>query len=145
MIRIDWATPAGVLLAIEPTPVEITRHSLALSGGYNDPANAELMGHASLISPDEVIDSYGEAIAAGMRAFLLFVDGVFAGDGDLRNFRGTTAEFAFMIAAPAAQGKGLGTRFATMIHEPRLIEVLNANDWQLFEKSKAEPDDLPSA
>ena len=38
------------------------------------------------------------------------------GDGDLRNFRGSTAEFAFMIAAPAAQGKGLGTRFATMIH-----------------------------
>lgn len=116
MIRIDWETPAGALLAIEPTPAEITAHSLALSGGYNDPANAELMGHANAISPGEVVDSYAESIAGGMRAFLLFVDGAFAGDGDLRNFRGTTAEFAFMIALPAAQGKGLGTRFATMIH-----------------------------
>lgn len=116
MIRIDWRTDAGALLAVEPTTAEITQHSLALSTGYNEPANAELMGHRSLISPGDVVDSYGESIAGGMRAFLLFVDGQFAGDGDLRNFRGNTAEFAFMIAVPSAQGKGLGTRFATMIH-----------------------------
>lgn len=116
MIRIDWDTDAGALLALEPTPAEIAAHSAALSVGYNDPANAELMGHAQLISAVEVIESYADSIAAGMRAFLLFVDGAFAGDGDLRNVRGTTAEFAFMIAAPTAQGKGLGTKFALMIH-----------------------------
>ncbi len=116
MIRIDWQTDAGALLAIEPTAAEINTHSLALSAGYNEPANAELMGHANIISAAEVVDSYAESIAGGMRAFLLFVDGAFAGDGDLRNFRGTSAEFAFMIAAPLAQGKGLGTRFAAMIH-----------------------------
>ncbi len=117
MIRIDWKHPgAGTLLAIEPSPAEIAKHSNALSTGYNEPANAELMGHATAISPDEVIDAYTDSIAAGMRAFLLFVDGAFAGDADLRNFRGNTAEFAFMIAAPTAQGKGLGTAFAAMIH-----------------------------
>jgi RimJ/RimL family protein N-acetyltransferase len=116
MIRIDWQTDAGTLVALEPTPTELATHAPALSAGYNHPANAELMGHTQAISPAEVIDSYTDSIADGMRAFLLFCDGALAGDGDLRNFRGHTAEFAFMIAAPSAQGKGLGTRFATMIH-----------------------------
>jgi RimJ/RimL family protein N-acetyltransferase len=116
VIRIDWTTDAGALLAIEPTTEELVQHSAALSVGYNDPANATLMGHTALISAHEVVESYAQSIADGMRAFVLFVDGAFAGDGDLRNFRGDTAEFAFMIAAPTAQGKGLGTKFATMIH-----------------------------
>src|SRR5690606_22540420 len=80
------------------------------------PANAMLMGHTQPITPREVVDGYREAIAGGMRAFLLVRDGALAGDADLRNLRGSTAEFAFMIASPSAQGKGLGTRFATMIH-----------------------------
>jgi RimJ/RimL family protein N-acetyltransferase len=116
VIRIDWHTDVGHLVALEPTPAELELHAAALSAGYNDPANAELMGHANLISPAEVVEAYADSVAAGMRAFLLFVDDAFAGDGDLRNLRGPTAEFAFMIAAPNAQGKGLGTRFATMIH-----------------------------
>jgi RimJ/RimL family protein N-acetyltransferase len=116
MIQIEWATDVGELLALEPSLQEIFLYSEKLSAGYNDPANATLMGHTSLISATEVVDSYRDSIAAGMRAFLLLLDGEFAGDGDLRNFRGATAEFAFMIAAPSAQGKGLGTRFALMIH-----------------------------
>lgn len=116
MIRIDWHTDGIHLVASEPTAVELDQYSATLSDGYNHPANATLMGHTAPISPVDVVDSYQDAIAGGMRAFLLFVDGALAGDGDLRNFRGTTAEFAFMIAAPAAQGKGLGTKFATMIH-----------------------------
>jgi len=116
MIRIEWRVGGMELVAIEPTQAELAEHAPALSAGYNHPANATLMGHTKDISPAEVVESYTESIAAGMRAFLLFVDGALAGDGDLRNFRGTTAEFAFMIAAPTAQGKGLGTKFATMIH-----------------------------
>jgi RimJ/RimL family protein N-acetyltransferase len=114
--RIDWTTDAGALSAVEPTPAELAQHAAALSVGYNDPANATLMGHTSLLTALDVIESYTQSIADGMRAFLLFVDDKLAGDGDLRNFRGDTAEFAFMIAAPTAQGKGLGTKFATMIH-----------------------------
>jgi RimJ/RimL family protein N-acetyltransferase len=156
MIRIDWQTEVGTLLAFEPTTAELSAHSEALSVGYNDPANAELMGHAALISPAEVIDSYAESIAGGMRAFLLFLDGAFAGDGDLRNIRGTAAEFAFMIATPTAQGKGLGTRFALMIHAfgfQRLglqriyasVVPHNVASRRVFEKLGYVQDDSPAA
>ncbi|HET9990149.1 MAG TPA: GNAT family N-acetyltransferase [Kofleriaceae bacterium] len=114
--RIDWTSDAGQLSAFEPTPDEVAQFAAALSRGYNDPRNAELMGHAEPIEPDEVIELYADAAADGVRSFLLFQAGDFAGDGDLRGIRGGTAEFAFMIGAPSAQGKGLGTRFATMIH-----------------------------
>jgi RimJ/RimL family protein N-acetyltransferase len=116
MIQIEWTTGAGLLRALEPTVEELHRYARALSDGYNDPANAELMGHHAQISPAEVVESYEDSIADGMRAFLLFIDGELVGDGDLRNVRGSTCEFAFMIAAPHLQGKGLGTAFATMIH-----------------------------
>jgi RimJ/RimL family protein N-acetyltransferase len=109
---IEW----GELRAIEPTLDEVAYHATTLSSGYNDPHNAELMGHTQLISPVEVIAGYEEAMAAGTRSFLLFERDSLAGDGDLRGLRGDAAEFAFMIAMPSNQGKGLGTRFALMIH-----------------------------
>lgn len=112
MIEITW----GALRAIEPTRDELERYAPVLAEGYNHPANAPLMGHTQIITPPEVVESYLSSIEDGMRAFLFFDGDAFAGDGDLRNFRDTTAEFAFMIAAPNAQGKGLGTRFATMVH-----------------------------
>jgi RimJ/RimL family protein N-acetyltransferase len=113
---IDWTSDAGQLSAFEPTPDEVAQHAEALSRGYNDPRNAELMGHGEPIAPDDVIELYADAAADGTRSFLLLHAGAFAGDGDLRGLRDGTAEFAFMIGAPSAQGKGLGTRFATMIH-----------------------------
>ena len=124
MVEVTW----NELRAIEPSRHELMRYSDVLAQGYNEPTNATLMGHTSVVSPGEVVEMYEEAIENGMRAFLFFVGNEFAGDGDLRNPRGTpgeasalrfgrdmTAEFAFMIATPAAQGKGLGTRFATML------------------------------
>ncbi len=115
-VRIDWKTDAGQLAAIEPTVDEVATHAAQLAAGYNDPRNAELMGHEAALSPDDVVDHYEAAMEEGVRSFLLFVDGGFVGDGDLRGFDGDAAEFAFMIAAPNSQGKGLGTRFALMIH-----------------------------
>ena len=112
MIEITW----GALRALEPTRDELERYAPLLAEGYNHPANAPLMGHTQIITPPEVVESYLSSIADGMRAFLFFDGDAFCGDGDLRNFRDKTAEFAFMIAAPNAQGKGLGTRFATMVH-----------------------------
>jgi RimJ/RimL family protein N-acetyltransferase len=152
--RIDWATDAGRLAAIEPEPAELTAFAAQLAVGYNDPANAPLMGHTETISADEVVAHYAEMGAEGARQFLLFVgepsatpgvaerpgqvpavdrtappfagaagaaqvpavDRTLVGDADLRGFDGGGAEFAFMIAAPMLQGKGLGTRFALMIH-----------------------------
>jgi RimJ/RimL family protein N-acetyltransferase len=113
--RISWATPAGLVTAVEPTPDEIRAHATALARGYNDPANAALMGHTSEISDDEVVDSYAELIDDGGRAFIAFLDGEFVGDADLRGIHGGGAEFAFMIGAPRMQGKGLGTKLCTML------------------------------
>lgn len=104
------------LSAIEPTLDEVRAHAGALSRAYNDPRNAPLLGHTAVLSETEVIEVYESMFEDGARPFLLFRDGAFAGDGDLRGFAGGCAEFAFLIASPDAQGKGLGTRFATMIH-----------------------------
>jgi RimJ/RimL family protein N-acetyltransferase len=115
-VRIEWSTEVGQLAAIEPSSAEIATHAAALAAGYNDPANARLMGHAEPISPDEVIEHYADMREDGARAFLLFCDTQLVGDADLRGLDGGAAEFAFMIAAPNLQGRGLGTRFARMLH-----------------------------
>lgn len=109
--RIDWEE----LAALEPTPEEVAAHAGALARAYNDPANASLMGHEAAISPDEVVEIY-RGMSSGGRAFLLLRDGALAGDADLRGIAEGSAEFAFMIGVPSAQGKGLGTRFALMVH-----------------------------
>lgn len=115
-MRIDWPTESGELAAIEATLPDVERYAETLADGYNDPRNAELMGHGDVISPGEVVASYAERIAEGARAFLLFRDSQLVGDADLRHLRDGAAEFAFMVGSPAQQRKGLGTRFAIMIH-----------------------------
>lgn len=112
----DWTTDAGRLAAIEPSPEEVATHAGDLVGGYNEPANAALMGHTEPMSEQDVVDHYADMADEGARQFLLFVDGKLVGDADLRNPSDGAAEFAFMIAAPGTQGKGLGTKFALMIH-----------------------------
>jgi RimJ/RimL family protein N-acetyltransferase len=114
--RIEWTGDAGHLAAVEPDLREVESHAAELAAGYNHPNNAELMGHAEPLSEEEVVESYAEAIADGARSFLLYRDGAFVGDGDLRHVHDGAAEFAFMIAATNVQGKGLGTKFALMIH-----------------------------
>jgi RimJ/RimL family protein N-acetyltransferase len=114
--RIDWQTDVGRLEALEVTLDDVVEYADQLAAGYNHPSNAELMGHAEPLAPDDVVESYAELLDDGGHAFLLLRDGAFAGDADLRRIRGGAAEFAFMIGAPAAQGKGLGTRYALMIH-----------------------------
>ncbi len=116
LFRIQWQTEVGELSAIEPTPEEIVAHAPALVAGYNEPANARLMGHADEMTADDVIDHYEDMAEEGARQFLLFLDGQLAGDADVRRIEDGAAEFAFMIAAPGQQGKGLGTRFALMVH-----------------------------
>ncbi len=109
---ITWNT----LSAIEPTRDEVRAHTGALAAAYNDPRNAPLLGHTSRLSEADVIEVYDTMFHSGARPFLLFRDNTFAGDGDLRGIADGRAEFAFLVASPDAQGKGLGTRFATMVH-----------------------------
>ena len=114
--RIDWTTPNGAFLAWEPSLQEVERHAAALADGWNDPHNAALMGHHDPFDAEDVVAHYGAMQAEGARTFLLFHDGQLAGDADFRGRSDGAAEFAFMVAARASQGKGLGTRFALMLH-----------------------------
>jgi RimJ/RimL family protein N-acetyltransferase len=114
--RIDWHSDVGELAAIEPTRAELLAHAPALVVGYNEPANARLMGHTEEMTADDVVAHYEDMADEGARQFLLFVDGKLAGDADLRGITGGAAEFAFMIGARDQQGKGLGTKFALMVH-----------------------------
>jgi RimJ/RimL family protein N-acetyltransferase len=149
---IEW----DELSAVEATPQEVAQHAPALSAAYNDPANAPLMGHTSPMSPADVIESYAQGIKKGMRAFLLFQNGELVGDADLRGIKGGRAEFAFMIAMPSAQGKGLGTKFALMVHDFGFRELelrriyasvspQNAASLRVFEKLGYVVDKSPAA
>ncbi|MEO8702772.1 MAG: GNAT family N-acetyltransferase [Kofleriaceae bacterium] len=154
--RIDWASEAMTLAAIEPDLGEVATHAAELALAYNHPANATLMGHTEEMSVPEIVDHYRDMAEDGARAFLLFHDGAFAGDADLRGIHDGTAEFAFMIGAPAAQGKGLGTRFAAMIHAFGFSQLglhqifasvvpTNTASRRVFEKLGYVCDDSPAA
>ncbi|MBK9033497.1 MAG: GNAT family N-acetyltransferase [Myxococcales bacterium] len=115
-VRIAWTTAGLELVALEPTAGELAAHAEELAAAYNDPANATLLGHVDELTQGDVIEAYADLADEGARQFLLYVDGALAGDGDLRGLEDRAAEFAFLIGRPNAQGKGLGTRFAQMIH-----------------------------
>lgn len=115
-VSIAWQLGDRLLEAVEPDADELARHAEALAAAYNHEANAPLLGHTEALDADDVVEHYGELAAEGARQFLLFVDGALAGDADLRGVDGGAAEFAFLIGAPSAQGQGLGTRFALMLH-----------------------------
>ena len=114
--RIEWTTDVGRLVAIEPQLTNVAAHAVELAAGYNEPENARLMGHAEPISETEVLEHYALLLDEGARPFLLYLDGKLVGDADLRGMRDGAAEFAFMIAKRDLQGKGLGTKFAIMLH-----------------------------
>ena len=100
------------LNAIVPTPEEVARYAPSLAAAYNDPRNSSLLGNTQLLTTEDVVTHYNTV----EYPFILLKDGELAGDGDLRGVSNGAAELAFLIAAPSAQGKGLGTRFAIMMH-----------------------------
>lgn len=125
-MQLAWASAVGELRVIPATSDEVAQHADALAAAYNDPANAALLGHTALLTPEDVVEHYATLARERAFGYLLFRDGVLAGDGDVRGITTTprrhggggeaVGEFAFLIASPAAQGRGLGTAFATMIH-----------------------------
>jgi RimJ/RimL family protein N-acetyltransferase len=157
--RIDWPGDGG-LSAIEPSIEEVAAAATELAFAYSDPHNAPLMGHPEPFSPDDVIAHYEDMIEEGARPFLFFRDGRFAGDGDLRDLvdepGARRAALAILVAAPAAQGKGLGTRYAIMLHAfafgalglDRLYVAIvpeNVSSRRLFEKLGYRIDDSDAA
>jgi RimJ/RimL family protein N-acetyltransferase len=97
------------LVAIETR--EVAPYAAALADAYNHPLNAPLLSNTVVMTAGEVAEHFAEVD----HPFVLLRDGALAGDGDLRGVRGDACELAFLICDPAAQGKGLGTRFATMM------------------------------
>jgi RimJ/RimL family protein N-acetyltransferase len=115
-LRVEWMTDAGALTAVEPTRAEIVERAAEIAAAYNDPHNHAMLGNTIRFTEADVVENYESMAAEGARQFFLFEGGVFAGDADLRNIADGSAELAILIAARAAQGKGLGTRFATLLH-----------------------------
>jgi RimJ/RimL family protein N-acetyltransferase len=154
--RLEWRLGDDVLVAEEPLPAEVESHAEALAAAYNDAHNRAMLAHSTEMSPADVIEHYASMTAAGARRFLLFRGGALAGDADLRHVERRRAELAILVAARAAQGRGLGTRFALMLHafafrELRLERVYvtivpaNAASLRLFEKLGYQPDATPEA
>lgn len=142
--------------AIEPTPDEVRAHAVLLARAYNEPRNATRLGHSAPLLEDDVVAHYGGLFATRGHGFLMFRDDVLVGDADLRGVAGGAGEFAFLIADVAAQGKGLGTKLALMVHafafeqlalERVYASVLPSNTASLrvFEKLGYVVDDGPAA
>ena len=153
---IEWRQDDELLGAVEPTAAEIARAAPALAGHYNDDHNRRMMAHEETLDAGEVAAYYAELRGEGGRPFLLERDGILMGDADLRNIDGPAGEFAIMIGARAAQGRGLGTRYAVMLHafafgvlglERLYMSVIPANaaSRRLFEKLGYEFDDSADA
>ena len=154
---IEWRGEGEALMAIEPTEAEIADAASDLAAYYNDAHNRQMMAHeGEPFTAAGVATYYRELREEGSRPFLFQRAGVLVGDGDLRNIEDRTAEIAIMIGGRAVQGRGLGTRYAIMLHvfafrvlglERVFISVIPANtaSRRLFEKLGYEIDDSPEA
>jgi RimJ/RimL family protein N-acetyltransferase len=115
-ICVEWPSEADVLVAIEPTLAEVRAAAGELARAYNEPHNRAMIANTTDFTPDDVGEHFATMRDEGARPFLLQRDGVLVGDADLRHVERGHAEFALLIASRASQGKGLGTRFALMLH-----------------------------
>lgn len=116
LFAVEWPDPTELLRVLEPRRQEVVAASGALATYYNDAHNSAMMAHEAKMSISDVMEHFDELWGDGDRPFLLEQDGALIGDADLRQVDGGTAEFAIMIGARAAQGRGLGTRFAIMVN-----------------------------
>jgi len=113
---VDWRHEDDLLQAIEPTDSEIVGAAPQLAAFYNNDHNRTMLAHADSLLPAEVVSYYAELRADGGRPFLLRNGRGLVGDADLRNVDGGAAEFAILIGDRGTQGRGVGTRYALMIH-----------------------------
>jgi RimJ/RimL family protein N-acetyltransferase len=156
LFAIEQAAVDGALRVVEPTPAEVVLQAAVLAGAYNDPHNRSMMAHTHDMSEADVIAHYAAMAAEGARAFLLYRGDALAGDADLRRIEHGKAELAILVASRAAQGKGLGTRFALLVQafafrtlglERIYVSILpeNTASRRLFEKLGYHVDTSPEA
>lgn len=115
-----WSVEApweqGTLRAYEPTLEEVQSAASALAAFYNDTHNAAMMSNTEEASAADVVQRFREMCAAGERPFLLEQNGELIGDADFRKVQDTESEFAILVGPRGQQSRGLGTRFAAMLH-----------------------------
>jgi len=153
---VEWSTPVGRLTVLEPTREEVSAVAAPLVVYYNEPHNQAMMAHESMMTPQEVVEHFARVEADHGRPLLLYLDGRLMGDADLRHVDGKKAECAIMIGDRSQQGKGLGTRFLTMVHalafgglglECVYCSIIPANEpsQRLFKRLGYVRDDSPTA
>jgi RimJ/RimL family protein N-acetyltransferase len=113
---VEWQGVAETLLAFEPTAAELVRAAPTLAAFYNDHYNRAMMSNTVAFKAADVVDHIALLQAKGERPFLLERDGILVGDADFRHLTATDAEFAILVGRRDEQGKGMGTRFATLLH-----------------------------
>ena len=153
---VDWQSAGERLRAFEPTREEIARFAPTLAGYYNDDYNRSMMANTVTMTVDEVVEHFEGLRHKGGRPFLLERDGALVGDADLRHITARTAEFAILVGQRPEQGKGIGTRFAILLHalafrglglERIFVSIIPANlpSQRLFTKIGYTRDDSPAA
>ena len=119
---VEWQNVAETLRAFEPSAAQVVRAAPTLAGFYNDRYNRAMMSNTVAFKTEDVVDHIAELQAKGERPFLLERasvlerDGILVGDADFRHLTASDAEFAILVGRRDEQGKGMGTRFATLLH-----------------------------
>ena len=113
-IEAPWAQ--GRLRVFEPNLTEVLAAAPLLASFYNDSHNSAMMTNTHEMSVAEVVETFQAMRAAGDRPFLLEQGGELMGDADFRHVAGAEAEFAILVGPRAQQSRGLGTRYAAMLH-----------------------------
>lgn len=142
----------------EPSTAEVSATAPRLAAFYNEPHNKRLLANTVDLTAGDVAVFHEQVRADGGRTLLLWRGAELMGDADFRHVdpAAGTAEFAILIGARAAQGKGLGTRFATMAHALAFaalplgrvfVSIVdgNAASLRLFEKLGYQRDDSAAA
>jgi RimJ/RimL family protein N-acetyltransferase len=156
---LELSEGGSVYRIAEPDDAALRAAAPLLSAWYNEPRNRALLTNEQELSADDVRAHYGQLRAAGDRPFLFTKDGALVGDGDLRRFAtyeaGPEAEYALLIGDHGVKGRGLGTRFSTLVLHlafgplglARVFASVipkNAGSLRLFEKLGFVRDDTPA-
>jgi RimJ/RimL family protein N-acetyltransferase len=153
---VEWLDGGDVLVAQEPTADDVRSAAATLAAGYNDPHNRAMIDNEHDYAASDVVEHFATMATEGARTFLLYRDGALVGDADFRHIEADRAEFAILLVARSIQGKGLGTRFARMLHafafrtlglERAYVTIVPANvaSRRVFEKMGYREDTSPEA
>jgi len=116
---LELAEGGSVYRVAEPDEAAVRAAAPLLSAWYNDAHNRALLTNEQEMSAADVVEHYQSLRREGGKPFHFTRDGALVGDGDLRGFAvheaGPEAEYALLIGEHGVNGRGLGTRFSTLV------------------------------